>query len=165
MHIEDLLVKEFETARSMHQFYHELKYKNLSIFSTAFVLLLSFTVKGDLPKQTYLFLAIGLFLMVTQNSYLNYRERCAWSAMRISEIRVSDWAMAKFEGKATFDLPPRFHYIRTGGKSPDPISNVSRMVLTVFTTASYLFLAYKGLVAYKLTTTLSLFLLPLFLQQ
>jgi hypothetical protein len=145
MNLEDLLVKELDNAIALYRFYSDLKYKITGVFSTTLVLLLTLAIRGDLPQQIYLLIAVVLFLAALYHSRLAHRESCAKAAVLISEKKLNEWAKSNLNGTDVFDLSLRVLYLRSGGVFHKRVSGAGRILAAAVLFFLYLLFAYKGM--------------------
>src|SRR2546425_12346166 len=92
MDAENLLLKEYESARSAYRD-DKLDYqKAVSLFGTILIAIVTFILKGDLPQHAYLLAAGVMVLSALYLAALSYRGSSLAGVLRISEQKLHDWA-------------------------------------------------------------------------
>jgi len=154
MDIEKLLLAEYESARAAYREIKGAQDKIMTLFGTILIALVTFIVKGDLPKETYLLCAAVLFLSAAYISAMSYKASCLAGVLRISEKKLNRWAKMQNAPIEVFDLVPRNVYLRDGAPRKILIPRIHRHLAIVFLLVLYFFFIRRGLSALQVSRAL-----------
>lgn len=145
----ELLLEEYKSAKETYKFYRDAKYKILNIFLTIITLILTFTIKQDLPEETYLLVSIIIIVSAIYYLSINHRHLCASNSLEISEIKLNYYVESSINIKhKVFDLIPR-RAILSHGQTPkkSKIKITLNIFLVLIAIFLFHFLDYRGVQA------------------
>ncbi|MCP3957591.1 MAG: hypothetical protein GY719_07030 [bacterium] len=151
MHLVDLLMKEYETALGIHRARVAAQETVIKIVGSLVLALVTFLLRGDLPKQAYLLAALVYLVGGLWVGALSRKRSSSLASLRISELKLRRWAEAQNEGWSLFDLIDRESYIRSGWPRRKRWARLHRGARLAVLVVVYLLLVRNGIDALNTT--------------